>query len=253
MEQTINETVNSNFELIRLKIKNLNNESKTQVKLQGRNMPNRLSNVFEDIDSEEFLSKSDDLINKNLDEDSESNKIIQNMKEYEYTAPLTQDEDLDPNSRPNIRNYQPMSNSKSSTNIQTYNSNNSITNGQRVKFLSDYSINNLKNQEQTERLLSNDEHEAKANRFKIAHVNDPKKIFDENENKYFFDEKGLIIKKSEVKKPRKDLNEAAETDSKAIQFKYNKDSKSLEGFLKVLLKSRRNFLILISVIILSFD
>ncbi|CAF0749105.1 unnamed protein product [Brachionus calyciflorus] len=166
----------------------------------------RLSNVLEDIDSEGLMGTSDKQMNTNLDEDCEN---------------------LDQKTKSNQ-----ISSSKSNQNISNFTSTNSITNGQRVKFSSDY---NLKYNEQLEPLIQGTNENS---RFKITQVKDSKKLLektaDDDESKYFIDEKGSIIRKTnsnlnEVKKPRKSLTERdGDVDSKAIQFKYNKDAKSLE-------------------------
>lgn len=183
-------------------------------------MPNRLSNVFEDIDNEELLHRSDEQINKNLDEDSESNKLIQNKKEYEINAPLIDDEDGNDANKPksNIKSSN-MSSSRSNQNIQVYNSNNSITNGNRVKFSSDYSIpKSISDLKQSRPLLeksenSQDEDQPGKGRFVVSHVKDPKNILDKpnDDNKYFIDEKGSILRRSEStqsnRKIRKETSE----------------------------------------------
>lgn len=118
------------------------------------------SELIEKIDAEGIMGTSDSVMRQKLDENSESNKIIQNKKSYEFKAPLIVEEDIDHNE-------------------------------QKVKFSSDKKFD----LEQLEPLIQNSD---QMTRFKITQVKDTKNLLDihENEAEFLIDKKGVLIRKS---------------------------------------------------------
>ena len=122
---------------------------------------------------------------------TEETKLISNKKEYEYNAPLHTGED-------NFNNK--MDNSPS---------NNTMTNSQRVRFLSDADKQKI-------------EQIADPNRFKVVHVNESHEALNDV-NKYFLDEKGSIIKDPsfyDTKKVKRE-NSTGKLDKLIIALKLN--------------------------------
>jgi hypothetical protein len=165
-----------------------------------------------DIDNEDEVI-DDKVIEKSLNKESEDNKLIQNKNEYDFTAPLDV-ADAEDDKRASKINPAPagIPPSKSNNSISGSNSN-SLTNTQRgVKFLSDYSMLQNRNNDASEPLLRS---ESNPSRFKVTHVQDSKKIFFKPQPtvpEYFLDEKGSLIinkkpndeeKSSNHSKPRK--------------------------------------------------
>ncbi|RNA10934.1 hypothetical protein BpHYR1_020571 [Brachionus plicatilis] len=168
------------------------------------------ASLIESIDREGIMGTSDSSMRQKLDENSESNEIIQNRKSYEFKAPLIADEDLD-------QIVSPDKNSRFNHN----------SDGQRVKFYSDKNPD----YEQLEPLIKNSD---QSSRFKIAQVKDIKNLLDTCDDKaqFLIDDQGVLIRKSpsylsETNRLKKNSAEVNE-DSKPINFKYNKDAKSLE-------------------------
>ena len=149
--------------------------------------PFDISNVTEIDHEEEVMDYKQ--IEKSLNKESEDNKLIQNTKEFDFTAPLEVGETAARDER------------------RTNSNSNSITNTQRgVKFLSDYAMQKSAHNPAREPLLQRSERSGspsgrgaeETSRFKISHVHDPKnKLFKEakpkTESKYFLSEDGKIL------------------------------------------------------------
>lgn len=186
------------------KKKKLNiNEEEEMSRISSR----KLSDVFIEDNEVKFNKTRNSLLDN--DQNQDSNKIILDKKSYDYTAPLAcngeEQQIISSPSTPNI--------------IITTENNDSIDNNnsiQRVKFLSDYTINNVFEQ-QKEPLLQSDIRRKKLpeDRFTVLKEFNSKSRNDTNNH----------IRTNSY---TSETNSGKEEKDKSIKMKYNRDSKSLE-------------------------